>query len=86
MECKKDIGGKFKFRSTSKFNYAKVISTTCYVNCLFITNPQGHRLSPNSMTTVVQSAVQPFQLTWNISAKEAKEETDKNSDHTDTFE
>ena len=24
MECKKDIGGKFKSRSTSKFNYAKV--------------------------------------------------------------
>ena len=28
-----------------------------YVNCLFIPNPQGHRLFPNSMTTVVQSAV-----------------------------
>ena len=57
MECKKDIGGKFKSRSTSN---AKVISTTYYVNCLFIPNPQGHRLFPNSMTTVVQSAVLCF--------------------------
>ena len=46
--------------SGSKFNYAKVISTTYYVNCLFIPNPQGHCLFPNSMTTVVQSAVYIF--------------------------
>ena len=56
MECKKDIGGKFKSRSSSKFNSAKV---KYYINCLFIPNPQGH---PNSMTTVVQSAVQTVYL------------------------
>ena len=42
--------------SASRFELpSNVFLVFHYVNCLFIPNPQGHRLFPNSMTTVVQS-------------------------------
>ena len=44
--------------SASRFELpSNVFLAFHYVNCLFIPNPQGHRLFPTSMTTVVQSAV-----------------------------
>ena len=44
--------------SASRFELpSNVFLAFHYVNYLFITNPQGQRLFPNSMTTVVQSAV-----------------------------
>ena len=50
--------------SASRFELpSNVFLAFHYVNYLFIPNPQGQRLFPNSMTTVVQSAVHPFNLT-----------------------
>ena len=55
--------------SASRFELpSNVFLVFHYVNCLFIPNPQGHRLFPNSMTTVVQSAVSQLGSMWGPNA------------------